>query len=281
MVFPTPTSTWPSRRDPRNEHRLAEGRSLRLDLAAARAPDYYDSSSFRVGERLASIDPDRRSTPPATPAPIVAPQQLDKVPSYIEIGKSEHARPVTGGERLPDRIMPAGDSSARRCSPTSIQPDGWPPRIFGRSWPRSIRPLRRGGGHRQRVEYGLTASASPATCGPRWRSPATSRRATSWVNKTSRHFLGAPFGGVKNSGVGREEDLEEIESYTQLKSVNIRFGCGAGAATRRSRGPECGPFLSGGAPPGARRGRRSRSRPPDHATPSGRGSPGAGCCRTR
>ena len=45
-----------------------------------------------------------------------------------------------------------------------------------------------------------------------------------WVNETSRHYLGAPFGGVKNSGVGREEDLEEIESYTQLKSVNIRFG---------------------------------------------------------
>jgi hypothetical protein len=29
---------------------------------------------------------------------------------------------------------------------------------------------------------------------------------------------------VKNSGVGREEDLTEIESYTQLKSVNMRFG---------------------------------------------------------
>ena len=44
-----------------------------------------------------------------------------------------------------------------------------------------------------------------------------------WVNETAWHFLGAPFGGVKNSGVGREEDLSEIESYPQLKSVNIRF----------------------------------------------------------
>jgi hypothetical protein len=28
---------------------------------------------------------------------------------------------------------------------------------------------------------------------------------------------------VKNSGVGRDEDIAEIESYTQLKSVNMRF----------------------------------------------------------
>ena len=44
-----------------------------------------------------------------------------------------------------------------------------------------------------------------------------------WVNETARHFLGAPFGGFKDSGVGREEDLGELESYTQVKNVNIRF----------------------------------------------------------
>jgi acyl-CoA reductase-like NAD-dependent aldehyde dehydrogenase len=34
---------------------------------------------------------------------------------------------------------------------------------------------------------------------------------------------GASFGGVKNSGLGREESLEEIESYTQHKNVYIAF----------------------------------------------------------
>src|SRR5712691_8123375 len=41
------------------------------------------------------------------------------------------------------------------------------------------------------------------------------------------------------------------------------------------------PALTGGARSGAPRARRSRSRPPGHATQNGRGSPGAGCCRTR
>jgi betaine-aldehyde dehydrogenase len=44
-----------------------------------------------------------------------------------------------------------------------------------------------------------------------------------WVNWSSEHIAGSSFGGVKNSGLGREESLEEIESYTQHKNVYIRF----------------------------------------------------------
>jgi len=44
-----------------------------------------------------------------------------------------------------------------------------------------------------------------------------------WVNDSSRHFLATPFGGFKDSGLGREEDHEELASYTQVKNVNINF----------------------------------------------------------
>ena len=44
-----------------------------------------------------------------------------------------------------------------------------------------------------------------------------------WVNEVSRHFLGAPFGGVKQSGLGREECLEELLSFTQEKNIHVRF----------------------------------------------------------
>ncbi len=42
------------------------------------------------------------------------------------------------------------------------------------------------------------------------------------VNGAVSWALGSPFGGIKLSGFGREGNLEEIESYTYLKSVNIR-----------------------------------------------------------
>ena len=38
------------------------------------------------------------------------------------------------------------------------------------------------------------------------------------------HFPGAPYGGFKDSGVGREEGIEELISYAQVKNVNVNFG---------------------------------------------------------
>ena len=42
-----------------------------------------------------------------------------------------------------------------------------------------------------------------------------------WVNDASDHYLGAPFGGVKQSGLGREECLEEMFAYTEAKTVTV------------------------------------------------------------
>ena len=42
-----------------------------------------------------------------------------------------------------------------------------------------------------------------------------------YVNCVGPHYVGVPYGGMKNSGVGREEGLEEMLSYTETKSYNI------------------------------------------------------------
>ena len=43
-----------------------------------------------------------------------------------------------------------------------------------------------------------------------------------WVNSTGR-YLGAPYGGWKQSGLGQEECLEELLSYTRIKNINMRW----------------------------------------------------------
>ena len=58
------------------------------------------------------------------------------------------------------------------------------------------------------VEYGLTASVFTRDLRTAMAFSRDVEAGYVWVNETARHFLGAPFGGVKNSGVGREEDLE-------------------------------------------------------------------------
>jgi betaine-aldehyde dehydrogenase len=44
-----------------------------------------------------------------------------------------------------------------------------------------------------------------------------------WVNDVSKHYLGCGFGGVKNSGIGREESLEELYSFTESKFVHVNL----------------------------------------------------------
>jgi acyl-CoA reductase-like NAD-dependent aldehyde dehydrogenase len=187
--------------------------------------DCYDDVVQKVGERLARMRPGSPLDPASDTGAIVTPQQLDKVLSYIEIGKSEQARLVTGGERLT-----AGDLAHGNFVTPALFADVDPAgrlateEIFGPvlaaipfgSYDEAVAIA-------NSVEYGLTASVFTRDLRTALAFSRDVDAGYVWVNETSRHFLGAPFGGVKNSGVGREEDLEEIESYTQLKSVNIRF----------------------------------------------------------
>jgi acyl-CoA reductase-like NAD-dependent aldehyde dehydrogenase len=44
-----------------------------------------------------------------------------------------------------------------------------------------------------------------------------------WVNDSTVHYVGTPFGGVKNSGTGREESEEELLSYLEQKVVHTKL----------------------------------------------------------
>ena len=47
-----------------------------------------------------------------------------------------------------------------------------------------------------------------------------------WINEIGKHFLGVPFGGVKQSGIGREECFEEMLAFTQEKNIHVRLRAG-------------------------------------------------------
>jgi betaine-aldehyde dehydrogenase len=187
--------------------------------------DCYADFVARVGERLAGM----RAGPPLDPASdtgaIVSKAQLEKVLSYIEAGKGERARLVTGGERLTAGVLAAGNFVSPALF-ADVDPAGRlaTEEIFGPvlaaipfdDYDEAVAIA-------NSVEYGLTASVFTRDLRTAVAFSRDVQAGYVWVNETSRHFIGAPFGGVKNSGVGREEDLSEIESYTQVKSINMRF----------------------------------------------------------
>jgi acyl-CoA reductase-like NAD-dependent aldehyde dehydrogenase len=73
-------------------------------------------------------------------------------------------------------------------------------------------------------EYGLTASIWTRDVARAHRLARRIDAGFVWFNETSAHYHGVPFGGFKNSGVGREEDLSEVLSFTQVKTVNVPLG---------------------------------------------------------
>ena len=67
------------------------------------------------------------------------------------------------------------------------------------------------------VEYGLTASIWTNDLDSAHRTAMAVEAGFVWINEVSKHFLGAPFGGFKQSGLGREGARHGLEAFTELK----------------------------------------------------------------
>lgn len=71
------------------------------------------------------------------------------------------------------------------------------------------------------LDLGLTAAVWTNDLKAAMRTVRALQSGLVWVNGTGRHYLGTGFSGWKNSGLGREECLEEVLSYTRVKAVHI------------------------------------------------------------
>ena len=78
------------------------------------------------------------------------------------------------------------------------------------------------------VPYGLTGSIWTDDLAAALRTVKRVESGFLWINETSRHLLGTPFGGYKLSGLGREECLDELLSFTREKHVHVNLEQRAG-----------------------------------------------------
>jgi acyl-CoA reductase-like NAD-dependent aldehyde dehydrogenase len=198
------------------------GSTSRLLLHESIADDVLE----RVAARMSAI---RIGSPldPATEMGTVATRaQYDKTLRYIEIASDEGAQVLAGGGR------PPGLEHARGLflAPTlfgGVRPDMRIAReeVFGPvlaaiTWKDEDEAI----SIANAVDYGLTGSVWTNDINAAHRVASALDAGYLWINGSSAHFTGVPFGGVKLSGVGREESLDELLSYTQLKTLNIMLG---------------------------------------------------------
>jgi aldehyde dehydrogenase (NAD+) len=72
--------------------------------------------------------------------------------------------------------------------------------------------------------FGLAAGVWTTDAAKGFRVAGRIRAGTVWINTYRRVFPGAPFGGYRGSGIGRERGLEGLREYTQTKNIMIDVG---------------------------------------------------------
>jgi betaine-aldehyde dehydrogenase len=160
-----------------------------------------------------------------TMGPVISKVHHERVLNYIDISKREGARLLTGGKKPSDPLLANGYFIEPTIF-TDVRPDMTIAKeeIFGPvmavfRWNDEDELFRIAND----VEYGLTASIWTSNITTAHRAASRIEAGYVWINNVSEHFLGAPFGGYKSSGIGREECVEELLEFTQIKNVNVNL----------------------------------------------------------
>ncbi|HZP77410.1 MAG TPA: aldehyde dehydrogenase family protein [Pseudolabrys sp.] len=156
--------------------------------------------------------------------PIVSQRQFERVMGFIASAKAEGAKLLTGGGKPSDPALAGG----LFISPTVFD-QVTPAMRIGREeifgpvmsimpWDDYEDMLEKVNG----VEYGLTAAIVTNDLAKAMESAERIEAGYVWINSNGR-YIGAPYGGWKQSGIGEEECFDEILSYTQIKNINMRW----------------------------------------------------------
>jgi len=151
--------------------------------------------------------------------------QLEKILSYIDIGKKEGAKLLLGGER----VDLGGDlSEGYYVAPTIFEGENrmrlFQEEIFGpvvavtsfRDYDDAIRIA-------NDTLYGLGAGVWSRNGNEAYRAGRDIQAGRVWVNNYHAYPAGAAFGGYKSSGIGRENNKEALSHYQQTKNLLVSY----------------------------------------------------------
>jgi betaine-aldehyde dehydrogenase len=186
---------------------------------------HHDEVIQRVLERIQALyKPGVPTDMATTMGPVISKVAQDRVLGFIASGKEEGAHLALGGVVPSNNPAIEGGYFIEPTVFTNVQPHMRIAReeIFGPvmsvfKWTDEEEVLR----HVNDTTYGLTAAVYTQNLRTAQSTVGKIEAGFVWVNQVGKHFLGVPFGGYKESGIGREECLEELLSFTQTKSVSI------------------------------------------------------------
>ena len=184
--------------------------------------DIKEAFLKRLAERLENAVIGDPMDPNTSFGPMVSKRQMEIALSYVEKGKAEGARLVFGGSAIDrDGFYMQPTVFADVTDDMSIARE----EIFGpvmsvMDFDTEEEVMARANA----TEFGLAAGVFTKDLSRAHRVAAGFEAGTCYINTYNDAPVEAPFGGMKNSGVGRENSKAAIDHYSQLKTVYVRMG---------------------------------------------------------
>lgn len=210
----------------------------------------YEKFKTDFVERVSALKVGDPTDPATDVGAIVSRQHFEKILSYIDLAKKEGGRILTGGNTVPAETQRSGDESEPGAIATGSDPQsairdpqssGWfiaptvieglphdcrtnQEEIFGPVV--TIMPFDTEDevlGYANSVRYGLAATVWTENLSRAHRISAKLESGIVWVNCWMLRDLRTPFGGVKDSGIGREGGFEALRFFTEEKNVCVKL----------------------------------------------------------
>jgi betaine-aldehyde dehydrogenase len=185
----------------------------------------YDKFVNSFVERAQQINVGPGDNPESEMGPLVSQEHMEKVLRYIEIGKDEGANVACGGRR----IMEDGKGDGFFIEPTvfvNVKPDMRivQEEIFG-----PVVVIQRFKDEQEAIElangtdYGLAGGVFTVDGAKAMRVIRKLRAGITWINSYHPTYNEAPWGGYKQSGIGRSLGTFGLEEFQEIKQININL----------------------------------------------------------
>ena len=157
---------------------------------------------------------------------LISSQHMEKVLEFIEAAKTAGARLVCGGERATGNGLENGyfvkPTVFADCSDEmpNVKEEIFGPVMSILRFSDEEEVIRRAND----TEYGLAAGVFSTNFSRAHRVIARLQAGICWINTWGSSPAEMPVGGYKQSGIGRENGIETLNHYTQVKSVFVELG---------------------------------------------------------